>query len=101
MSADVTSDFAGYVFGKYRIAGDVGARATLSEPRDGQSALRRLWELTDLSANDFAEEVAHFYRLPRAGLPQLLSGSALVKPFTRRFLRKMTAFPYRNAEGQL
>ena len=98
MSVDVASDFAAYLRQKYGLAGDVIARA--NEPRDGQSALRRLWATTELSANDFADEVAHFYRLPRAGLPQLLSANALVKSFTRRFLREMTAFPYQGADGE-
>ena len=30
--------------------------------RSGEKTLRDLWEVSDLSANDFADEVAAFYR---------------------------------------
>src|SRR5262249_14553626 len=70
-----------------------------SEGQDGQ--LRKLWELTELPAGEFADEVAQFHHLPRVGLPQMLSASALVTQFSRRFLRDMAAFPYRSPEGVL
>jgi general secretion pathway protein E len=60
-----------------------------------------LWELSELPAQEFADEVAQFYQLPRANLGQLLSASALVELFSRRFLLDMTAFPYRDADGKL
>jgi general secretion pathway protein E len=59
-----------------------------------------LWELTELSANDFADEVAHFFKVPRVPLPDLLAAEPLVKQFSRRFLREMTVFPYRAADGK-
>ncbi len=31
-------------------------------PRRGQNPSSKLWELTDLSANEFADEAARFYR---------------------------------------
>ena len=74
------------------------ARPAAAEERDGQ-ALKRLWEQTDLPASDFADEVASFYRLSRVHLLQLLSASALVQNFSRRFLREMDAFPYRDEQG--
>ena len=74
------------------------ARPATAEERDGQ-ALKRLWEQTDLPASDFADEVASFYRLSRVHLLQLLSASALVQNFSRRFLREMDAFPYRDEQG--
>jgi general secretion pathway protein E len=58
------------------------------------TSLRTLWEQSDLSANDFADEVAGFYRLPRTTLPDLLAARPLVDRFSRRFLREMTIFPY-------
>ena len=51
-----------------------------------------------MSANDFADEVARFYRLPRVTLPQLISASPLVARFSRRFLRETMVFPY-GADG--
>jgi general secretion pathway protein E len=60
--------------------------------------LRDLWELTELSSNAFADEVARFFRLPRLELPQLMAASSLAERFSRRFLRDMAVFPCQ-AEG--
>src|SRR5262249_1036368 len=81
------------------IAAAPGARPHPSEGGEGHGALRKLWELTDLGANDFADEVARFYRLPRVQLAQLLSASALAKHFSHRFLREMSVFPYETEKG--
>ena len=59
----------------------------------------RLWELTDLSANDFADEVARFSGLERVMLQELLSVSALNEAFSQRFLREMMVFPYQGSDG--
>src|SRR5215831_20699729 len=101
MDADVGGDFASHLIARRHIVVEGGAHALASEPHDGQSALRKLWELTELSAHEFADEVARFYRLPRADLPQLLAGEALIRQFSSRFLREMTVFPYRSADGAL
>ena len=52
-----------------------------------------------MSANDFADEVARFYRLPRVTLPGLMAASSLVPRFSRRFLRETAVFPY-EADGR-
>src|SRR4029079_15256964 len=52
-----------------------------------------------LSAADFADEVAAFYRLPRIDLPQLLAATPLTAPFSRRFLREMMVFPCTDRNG--
>ncbi len=93
-------EFADHLLGKSHIPENVDARAdTLAA--DGQSELRKLWERAELPANEFADEVAVFYQLPRVHLPQLLSASALVQSFSRRFLRETEAFPYRDERGGL
>jgi len=56
--------------------------------------------LTDLSANDFADEVARFYKLPRLLLPQLMAASALTRRFSGRFLRETAVFPYQTPDGR-
>ena len=56
--------------------------------------LRRIWEASDISAHDFADEVALQYRLPRLSLPQLLGAKALVDRFAHRFLRESAIFPF-------
>src|SRR5262249_17977553 len=59
-----------------------------------------IWELSELSANDFAEEVARYFDVPRVGLADLLAAPALVKQFSQRFLREMTVFPYQSSDGK-
>src|SRR5258708_30054624 len=59
----------------------------------------KLWEHTDLSASEFADEAARFYDLERVSLQDMLSATPAVEPFSRRFLREMTVFPYRSADA--
>src|ERR1700694_1238392 len=59
----------------------------------------KLWEHTDLSDSEFADEAARFYDLERVSLQDMLSATAAVEPFSRRFLREMTVFPYRSADA--
>src|SRR5579862_8583085 len=66
---------------------DIGS--TVSQP-----SIRSIWESCDLSANEFADEVAAYYRRPRMTLPELLASHALIERFTRRFLRETMIFPY-------
>ena len=100
MSANMSEEFAKYLFSKNAIAGDLIATSDVHDaPGSGQN-LRRLWELTELSANDFADEVARFHGIPRVRLAELLTASALVERFSQRFLREMMVFPYMTAEGR-
>ena len=100
MSVNMSEDFAKYLVSKNYIAGDLISKLDLPNAKSGGQTLRRLWELTDLSANDFADEVARFHALPRMSLAQLMEASALVGRFSRRFLREMVVFPYETADGQ-
>src|SRR5450432_154224 len=56
--------------------------------KEPEPTLRQIWESTDLSASDFADEVAAFYGLPRLTLPQLVEARSLAARFTHRFLRE-------------
>jgi general secretion pathway protein E len=58
----------------------------------------KLWEHTNLSATEFAEEAARFYGLERVSLQDMLSARPVVEGFSQRFLREMTVFPYRSAD---
>jgi general secretion pathway protein E len=72
------------------------------QPVEQGASLRaqsRIWELTDLSANDFADEAARFAGLDRVTLQELLAAPALNETFSQRFLREMTVFPYQAADG--
>src|SRR5260370_17602376 len=75
--------------------GELGEQGVGDRPH-GQG---KLWEHTDLSASEFADEAARFYDLERVSLQDMLSATAAVEPFSQRFLREMTVFPYRSADG--
>jgi general secretion pathway protein E len=99
MSSDATTEFAQYLVSKQLIRGDLDASARNPNSENGESSFKKLWALTELSAADFADEVAHFHRLPRIGLPEMVAASALVDRFSHRFLRDTAVFPFQTAEG--
>lgn len=98
MSLDLTHEFANYLRSRNHLADD-GNALTGTAPSQDPSTLHKLWELTDLSANDFADEVAGFFRVPRITLPDLLSAQPLASRFSQRFLREMLVFPFQSADG--
>jgi general secretion pathway protein E len=100
MLVNMSEDFAKYLVSKNYIAGDLVSKFDLPNAQNAGQTLRRLWELTDLSANDFADEVARFHSLHRLNLAELMEASALVGRFSRRFLREMVVFPYETADGK-
>ncbi|MEA2975427.1 MAG: ral secretion pathway protein [Alphaproteobacteria bacterium] len=100
MNVNTSSEFIRYLSGNNHIAGELSSKLDFPGASGAETTFRKLWELTDLSANDFAEEVARFYRLPHLSLPDLIAASPLVAGFSRRFLRETTVFPYRTPEGQ-
>src|SRR5258705_12586880 len=77
------------------------ARARVENPANSTLArpLRELWEATDLSAAEFADEVSDYWGVVRLSLPQLLSSTPCLDGFSRRFLRESTIFPVRAANG--
>lgn len=100
MAFDLASEFANYLRGKNYLAGDANLLSLQAQAQD-ERTLRKIWELSDLSANDFADEVARFFEVARVNLPDLLAAPTLVKKFSPRFLREMTVYPYQSAEGQV
>src|SRR5258707_9924022 len=77
------------------------ARARVENPANSALArpLRELWEATDLSAAEFADEVSDYWGVVRLSLPQLLSSTPCLDGFSRRFLRESTIFPVRTPHG--
>jgi general secretion pathway protein E len=59
----------------------------------------KLWELTDLSAAEFADEAARFHGLQRIALQDMLAAAPLVAAFSQRFLREVAVFPHQSAGG--
>ncbi len=86
---------------------DAQDTADQSESRAGgapHGSLRRavqgkLWEATDLSAGEFADEAARFFDLGRVTLQEMLSATSLVASFSQRFLRETVVYPYQLADG--
>ena len=70
-------------------------------PSDPPSNLtiRQLWEASDISAQDFADEVAVLFQLPRMTLPELMSARSLTARFAQRFLREAAVFPFAASNG--
>jgi general secretion pathway protein E len=84
-----------------------GKHLTSADGRDeaaghGVSDRRRanLWELTDLSAVEFADKAARFHGLERVTLQDMMSAVPLVASFSQRFLREMMVFPYQSSNGR-
>ncbi|SDN39226.1 GspE/PulE family protein [Afipia sp. GAS231] len=59
----------------------------------------KLWELTDLSASEFADEAARFCDLERVMLQELLSATPMIGSFSHRFLRETLVYPHQSADG--
>jgi general secretion pathway protein E len=70
-----------------------------NELRDASFGSKKLWELTDLSAGEFADEAARFHNLSRVTLQDMLQAAPLVSSFSQRFLRETLVFPYQSADG--
>jgi general secretion pathway protein E len=92
-------EFVGHLARKHAINGNLLSNLTGADRPGREKKLRDLWEVTELSADDFANEVAHFYKLPRLDLPQLIAATSLANRFSHRFLREMTVFPCQREEG--
>src|SRR4249919_1946719 len=99
MTTNVLDEFAKYLTERHINSAALLAKLNSGGPRSADKTLRDLYEASDLSANDFAEELAAFYRLPRVALPQLIAAQPLAGKFSRRFLRETLVFPYQGAGG--
>jgi general secretion pathway protein E len=74
---------------------NVGASISeINKTAGAYSSIRSIWESCDLSASEFADQVAAYYQLPRMSLAELLAAAPLVERFARRFLREAMIFPF-------
>ncbi len=99
MPADVAYEFANHLRRKNHLAED-SAILNGSAQSQGDRTLHKLWGLTDLSASDFADEVAGFFQVPRVTLRDLLAAEPLAHRFSQRFLREMLVFPFQSDGGE-
>jgi general secretion pathway protein E len=100
MTVNSVGEFARYLLHKNFIAPDSTSKLDVPDGDGGERNLRKLWELTELGANDYADEVARFFGLPRLALVELLAVAAVVQGFSRRFLREMLVLPYQTKPGR-
>ncbi len=99
MTSKALADFAAHLVSKTHLSPEFVAEDPL--PAGGaDQGLRRLWQETGLSANSFADEVAHFYGFDRVLLPQLVEAAPLTSAFSPRFLRETVVFPYAVEDGK-
>src|ERR1700755_2860151 len=91
--------FRQHLLEKYSLPPKARARVENSATSTLARPLRELWEATDLSAAEFADEVSDYWGVVRLSLPQLLASTPCLDGFSRRFLRESTIFPVRAPNG--
>jgi general secretion pathway protein E len=99
MSSRSAEEFRQYILSKYSGPDVASVKHKVDKGAGGETTLRALLELTELPVGGFADEVAHFWQLPRLSLPQLLAAAAVVGRFSRRFLLEATIFPFETPDG--
>jgi general secretion pathway protein E len=99
MATDLSSQFVEYLRRSKRLT-TVEERGDTAGQSGADHRQAKLWELTDLSAGEFADEAARFHGLARVSLQDMMSAPPLVASFSQRFLRETVVFPHRSAEGR-
>ncbi len=99
MNPNLLDEFARHLVNKKYLSDATAPASFSSNEANEEPSLRKLWEATDLSANGFADEVAHFYGMTRLSLPDLVAAKALTDRFSPRFLRETTVFPFVAHDG--
>ncbi len=99
MNATLLDEFAGHLAAKKLLASETPLTSSPGKEASADLTLRKLWEASDLSANGFADEVAHFYGARRLSLPDLVAATPLADRFSPRFLRETAVFPFVAADG--
>jgi general secretion pathway protein E len=90
--------FLGHLVDKNLVTAQFAQNYTGPSDLHSNVTVRQLWEASDMSAHDFADEVAAFFQLPRLTLPQLMSAHSLTGRFAQRFLREAAVFPFAASE---
>jgi general secretion pathway protein E len=99
MASPNAHEFAACFSQKAGLKADADKLGRLSGSGPAEGGLRKLWEMSELSASEFADEVALFFELPRVTLQEMMGAESKVQQFSRRFLREMAVFPFQPAGG--
>jgi general secretion pathway protein E len=97
---EIAAEFLERLLGKNLISVGFAREASSAAGAHSIMSLRRIWEASDISAHEFADEVAAFFRLRRLTLPQMIGARPLIEHFTQRFLRETALFPFDEGKGQ-
>jgi general secretion pathway protein E len=97
MTDHQSSHFLEHLRRSGRLAVGVVDAVESRQPRSAAPA--KLWEMTDLSAAQFAGEAARFFKFEPVTLQEMLSAKALVAAFSQRFLRETVMFPFQAPGG--
>jgi general secretion pathway protein E len=97
---EIAAEFLERLLGKNLISVGFAREASSAAGAHSVMSLRRIWEASDISAHEFADEVAAFFRLRRLTLPQMIGARPLIEHFTQRFLRETALFPFDEGKGQ-
>jgi len=90
---------AGHLKDQMQGTGDDGAAESLPDTvRPGVTSASKPWEVTNLTASEFADEAALYFRFERVTLQEMLQAAPLVRAFSQRFLRETLVFPYETAD---
>ena len=92
-AGDALQRFHAHLIGRQLLAADASLRFNAGEAHKSGKPLQKIWQLTETSAHEFADEVAKFFGLPRIGLTDLMSAPPLADKFSQRFLRDSCVFP--------
>jgi len=92
-------EFYDHLRQQHFLAGNGSERFNIAEARRLGKPLQKLWQLTETSASEFADEVARFFALPRIGLADLMSAMPRTDKFSPRFLRESCVFPCSGKAG--
>jgi general secretion pathway protein E len=99
-AGDSLQAFYGHLQQRSLLTGNGSDRFNVGEARRLGKPLQKLWQLTETSANEFADEVAGYFALPRVGLADLMAATPRTAKFSPRFLRESCIFPCSGDAGQ-
>ena len=94
-------DFYDYLSKRHLLANKSGERFNAAEAYRLGKPLQKLWQLTETSASEFADEVARFFVVPRIGLADLMAATPRTEKFSSRFLKESSVFPCSGEGGQV
>src|ERR1700693_991139 len=92
-SGDMLQGFYNHLIERHLLEGNASARFNVAEALKFGRPLQKLWQLTEMSSNEFADAVDRYFDLMRMGLADVMSAPSLADNFSQRFLRESSVFP--------